>query len=193
MSNYFNFDGIKTELEKEIDINRAFLDAWKNVSFPVKKDGKPFSVLSKNIDGAKLTACAYAMQAGENELTVYTRSARSGYIHDTIKLYDIVRYMKDAEMLAKTENYMPKQNYLEQIYKYDLDDIKNAVKARIEYLEEYISDLENQLSASLRVLENFRAAYDAAIKTLEADTAEFSHKNLFYAVKDTVLARYPYI
>lgn len=193
MANYFNFDGIKTELEKELDRNRAFLAAWKNVSFPVKKDGKPFSVLSKNIDGAKLTACQYAMQAGENELTVYTFSANCGYIHDSIKLYELVRYLKDESMIAKTENYMPKQSYLEQVYKFDLDDIKNAVKARIEYLEEYISDLENQLSASLRVLENFRAAYDAAIKTLESDTAEFSHKNLFHAVKDTVLARYPYI
>lgn len=193
MGNYYNFDGIKTELEKELDKNRAFLAAWKNVSFPVKKDGKPFSALSKNIDGAKLTACSYAMQAGENELTVYTFSEKAGYIHDSIKAYDLVRYIKDEKMLAKTENFMPKQSYLEQVYKYDLEDIKNAVKARIEYLESYVSELESQLSALPFVLENFRAAYDAAMKKLESDTSGFQHKNLFYAVKDTVLARYPYI
>lgn len=193
MSNYYNFDGIKTELEKELDKNRAFLAAWKNVSFPVKKDGKPFSVISKNIDGAKISACAYAMQAGENELTVYTFSTNCGYIHDSIKLYELVRYLKDESMIAKTENYMPKQSYLEQVYKFDLEDIKNAVKARIEYLESYVSELEKQLSAAFEVLENFRAAYDAAMKKLESDTSGFQHKNLFYAVKDTVLARYPYI
>ena len=101
MSNYYNFDGIKTELEKELEKNRAFLAAWENVSFPVKKDGKPFSVISKNIEGAKISACAYAMQAGENELTVYTFSANCGYIHDSIKLYELVRYLKDASRNGK--------------------------------------------------------------------------------------------
>lgn len=192
MSEYYNLDAIKTGLDRDIDINTAYLNAWKKVSFPTKKDGKPFAVMSKNIDGAKYTLESYAMQPGEYELTVYTRCSSAGYVHDTIKAYEIVRYLKDAEMLAKTQNYQPKQTYLEQVYTYDIDDIKKAVARRIEYLESYIEDLKNQKIAADRIFNNFRTAYENAMKQLETDCKPFMHNDLFYAVRDCVKNRYPY-
>lgn len=194
MASYYNKDDIRTTIQKDIAINNAFIHAWEKVTFPTKKDGKPFSVLSKNIDGAKLTQVSYAMQAGENELTVYTHCNAAGYIHDTIKVYELVKYLKDPAMIAKTENYLPQEcKWLEQVYKFDLDDIKKAVINRIEYLKEYVSDLEKQLASLDKVFDNFRAAYDKAMKTLENDTSEFSHNDLFYAVRECVKERYPYI
>ena len=193
MSSYYNMDDIRTSLVKEIAINKAYIAAWENVSFPVKKDGKPFANMSKNISGAKYALESYARQTGEYELTVYTQATMCGYIHDSIKAYKLVRYLKDESMKAKTENYQNKNSYLEQVYKFDLDDIKKAVSDRIEYLKSYVSDLEKQLESLETVFRNFRAAYDNAIKQLEKDTACFEHKNSFYAVKDTVLARYPYV
>lgn len=191
--NYYNLDGIKTDIKKDIEINRAYLEAWEKVTFPTKKDGKPFVTMSRNIENATYTLVSYAMQIGEYELTVYTHSNACGYVHDTIKVYELVKYLKDEKMLAKTENYMPKQQYLEQVYKFDLEDIKKAVADHIEYLKEYIADLEKQLENTETVFANFRAAVDVAMKQLEKDTSDFKHKNLFYAVKDTVLTRYPYI
>jgi hypothetical protein len=88
---------------------------------------------------------------------------------------------------------MPKQQYLNQVYKYDLDDIKKAVADRIAYCESYVADLKKQIDAAQRIFDNFRAAYDAAIRGLEDDTAAFEHKDLMYAVKDCVLSRYPYV
>ena len=194
MSEFYNLDAIQTSIKKDIAINQAYVDAWKKVSFPTKKDGKPFAILSKNIDGAKLNQVSYAMQPGENELTVYTHCNVAGYVYDTIKVYELVRYLKDENMLAKTENYQPiVSKYLEQVYTFDLDDIKKAVSDRIEYLEKYVDDLKAQLAKSQKVFNAFKDAYSSAMKTLENETSEFSHKDLFYAVRDCVKARYPYV
>ena len=192
MSEYYNLDAIKTGIEKDIAINTAYLEAWKKVSFPTKKDGKPFAVMSKNISGARYSMESYAMQAGEYELTVTAFCNAAGYISDTVKAYELIRYMKDESMKAKTENYQPKQTYLEQVYTYDLDDIKKAIADRIAYLESYISDLKAQKASAEKVFKNFRNAYENAMKQLETDCSEFSHKDLFYAVRDCVTSRYPY-
>lgn len=193
MSNYYNLDDIITSMKKDIARYTAFADAWRKVEFPTKKDGKPFASMSKNISGAKYNAVSYAMQAGESELTVYTQTSATGYIHDTIQVYNLVRYLKDPAIIAKTENYMPKQSYLEQVYRFDIEDIKKAVADRIAYCENYVKELERQITEAQRIFDNFRSAYDAAIRGLEADTADFEHKDLYYAVKDCVLSRYPYI
>jgi len=192
MSEYYNLDAIKTGIEKDIAINTAYLEAWKKVSFPTKKDGKPFATMSKNISGARYSMESYAMQAGEYELTVTAFCNAAGYISDTVKAHELIRYMKDESMKAKTENYQPKQMYLEQVYTYDLDDIKKAIANRIAYLESYISDLKAQKANAEKVFKNFRNAYENAMKQLETDCSEFSHKDLFYAVRDCVKSRYPY-
>ena len=37
MSNYYNLNGIKTELEKRLSYENSILKAWENVTFPTKK------------------------------------------------------------------------------------------------------------------------------------------------------------
>lgn len=190
---YYNLDEIKTDLRRDIAINKAYIDAWKAVYFPTKKDGKPFANMQNNIHGAKYAPVSYSMQAGEYELTVYTSCYAAGYIHDEINVYDLVKYLKDENKKEKTQNYMPKNTYLEQVYKFDLDDIKDAVVNRIDYLTEYVADMEKQLKKIDTIFSNFRNAYDNAMKQLESDTAEFAHKNAYYAVLDCVKERYPYV
>lgn len=187
----YNLDEIKTQLKKEISKSRALAEAWEKVTFPTKKDGKPFAILSKNINGAKVTAEQYALQSGENELTVYTSCKECGYINDSIKLYELVRYL-DEGMKAKTENYMPKQSYLEQVYRYDLEDIKKAVANRAKYYRDRAADLERQDEQAERIFTKFRKAYAEAVADLEEEAAQFEGRFLFYAVKETVLDRFPY-
>lgn len=43
MASYYNLDGIITELKKRNAEDRAKLEAWEAVTFPTKKDGKPFA------------------------------------------------------------------------------------------------------------------------------------------------------
>jgi hypothetical protein len=193
MSNYYNLDDITTSLKTELARCTALAEAWRKVEFPTKKDGKPFANMSKNIKGAKYGPISYALQPGENELTVYTQTRETGYIHDTLHLYACVKNLKDPAMIAKTENYLPKQPYLEQVYRYDLDDIKKVVAEQADYWEKYAKDLEKQIDEAQRIFDSFRAAYAAAINGLSNDTAQFEHSDLFHAVKDCVLSRYPFV
>jgi len=192
MKNYYNLDGIKTQLSINIRATRARLEAWEAVTFPTRKDGSPFKILSKNIEGATIYTEAYAMQPGENKLRVTTWADGSGYISSEIDIYNLVRYLKDEKKIAKTENYMPKLTYLEQVYRYDLEDIKEAVAQKIENLRAELAALENALTLSDTAFTTFRNAYGAALAQLEKDTAKEQNSTLYYMILETVKERYPY-
>lgn len=133
----YNLDGIITELQKSIATKKALLEAWEAVTFPTKKNGEPFANMSKNISGAKYSADNTAIQPGEMVLTVTTweKEMGCGYVSDEIKAYNLVKYMTDGKPEAKPQNIQPKITMLEQVYTYDLEDIKEAVAARIEELK----------------------------------------------------------
>ena len=192
MTNFYNMDAIRENLKKDISTKNALIEAWKKVSFPTKKDGTAFKIMSKNIVGARYDVKPYLLARGQYELTVTAFANPGGYVSDSINCYELVKYLKDENMKAKTENYQPEEMYLEQVYTFDIEDIKKAVSDRIVYLESYVSDLEKQLASLETVFRNFRNAFDNAIKTLEHDTKDFSHKDMFYAVRDCVMQRYPY-
>ena len=196
---YYNLDGIKTKLKKDISREKSLLAAWEEVTFPTKKDGSQFANFSKNIAGAKYYEEEYSMQAGEMELTVYTHDSMNGYIHDSIICYELVKYLKDENKLSKTANYMPKQICLEQVYKYDLEDIKEAIKNRIEYLKNRIDCLNKQMEIVDDCYNDFRRRYSEAIKTLKnncsvAGSTGFSGgtNDIYYMILDTIKDRFPY-
>lgn len=197
MNGFYNLDGIKTELAKSLEEAKAKKEAWEKVTFVTKKDGKPFSILGKNIVGAKIYTKPYNMQAGENTLKVYSYSNYT-YIDDEIDIYTLVKYLKNEKQIAKTQNYMPRESYLEQVYTFDLDDIKEAVQERISYLEKRIVSLEKQIEKAETVYNAFKTEFSNAMNELLAncdteDPSYSANKNdLFYAVKDTIIERFPY-
>lgn len=182
----YNLDGIIGNLEKEIDREESILTAWEKVTFPTKKDGKPFAQMGKNISGARYTLTSYALQPGEYELTVTGWSKLSGYVSDSIKAHDLVRYLKSDAMAAKTENYMPKQTYLEQVYRYYLDDIKAGVSSRIERARERVTALKHQKEIAESAYTKFRLAYQSALKSLVTDAGKAEESTLYYNILDTV-------
>lgn len=95
MSNYYNLDGIKTELEKRLSYEKSILKAWENVTFPTKKDGTPFKVMSKNFDGAKLYLDNFAWRDYEKRLKVNIFDDLNGYISEDINCYNQVKYMEN--------------------------------------------------------------------------------------------------
>lgn len=190
--NYYNLDGIITQLNKRIEETEAKLEAWKAVNFPTKKDGTPFKQMSKNISGATYYVESWAMQPGEYRLRVNTWSKTSGYVSDDIGAHDLVKYIKDEHKKSKTENYMPKQAYLEQVYVYDLEDIKEAIKNRINYFEIHLISLKEQREKASEIYKNFVSAYKAALSQLEKDANKNEDSTLYYMVLDTVKERFPY-
>lgn len=192
MANCYNLDGIKTKLKNEIEEREAILKAWEGVTFPTKKDGKPFAIMSKNINGATYKTADYGLSANNMVLKVITNS-NFKYVTDSIDCYTLVRYLDD-EKKAKTENYMPKEPYLEQVYKYDLEDIKEAVNNRIEYLKGYVDSLKKQLEIADKTYIAFRKAYEDAMNVLDnvTETKKDEYSFLKSSILDTIKNRYPY-
>lgn len=190
----YNLDEIMTNLKKEITVYRARLAAWEAVTFPTKKNGEPFAVMSKNISGATYKAESYTMQPGEMVLTVtaWEKEMGCGYVSSEIKAYGLVKYMTNGKPESKPQNLQPKQPYLEQIYIYDLEDIKEAVAEKIAQLKNEISQYEKQLEAAPAAFREYREAFGAAMKQLEESTGKTENSTLFYMIRDTVQARYPY-
>ncbi len=193
MANCYNLDGIKTNLKNEIEEREAILKAWKNVTFPTKKNGEPFAVMSKNINGATYKTADYCLSANNVELKVVANNNHK-WTTDSIDCYILVKYLKDKNKIAKTENYMPKEPCLEQIYKYDLEDIKEAVNNRIEYLKGYIDSLKKQLEIADKAYITFKKAYEEAMTVLDevTGTKKDEYSYLKSSILDTIKNRYPY-
>lgn len=191
MSNYYNLEGIKTELNKRLSYEKSILQAWENVTFPTKKDGTPFKVMSKNFDGAKLYLDNFARRDYEKRLKVNTFDDLNGYISEDINCYNQVKYISDKSKLEKVSNIMPKEPMLEQMYVYDLDDIKEEIQKTINRHKENIVSLEKQINQAEKAYNNFVADYKKAIENL-VETCGANDNSLFYAVRDTVKERYPY-
>lgn len=185
-SNLYNLDGIQTELRKKIERKEVALAAWQSVTFPTKKDGTAFKVLSKNISGAALYSEEYAMQPGENKLRVHGWGKTTGYVESYIYVYCHVSDLKDAKKIAKVENYMPKLSMLKQIYRFDLEDIKEAVANKIEQLQKDIDRLNHDLEVSSAAFAEFQKAYREALSKLAVDTGKDNNPSLYYMVVDTV-------
>lgn len=193
MANCYNLDGIKTKLKNEIEEREAILKAWENVTFPTKKNGEPFAVMSKNINGATYKKADYGLSANNVELKVVANNNHK-WTTDSIDCYTLVRYLKDKSKIAKTENYMPKELCLEQVYKFDLEDIKEAVNNRIEYLKGYVESLKKQLEIADKAYAGFRKVYEDAMAVLDnvTETKKDEYSFLKSSILDTIKNRYPY-
>lgn len=193
MANCYNLDGIKTSLKIEIEEREAILKAWENVTFPTKKNGEPFAVMSKNINGATYKKADYGLSANNVELKVVANNNYK-WITDSIDCYTLVRYLKDKSKIAKTENYMPKELCLKQVYKFDLEDIKEAVNNRIKFLKENIESLKKQLEIADKAYIAFRKAYEDAMNVLDnvTETKKDEYSFLKSNILETVKERYPY-
>lgn len=193
MASCYNLDGIKTNLKNEIEEREAILKAWENVTFPTKKNGEPFAVMSKNINGATYKTKECALTSDNVELKVVANNNYK-WVTDSIDCYMLVRYLKDKNKIEKTENYMPKEPCLEQVYKYDLGDIKEAVNSRIEFLKENVESLNRQLEIADKAYTAFRKAYEDAMNVLDnvTETKKDEYSYLKSNILDTVKNRYPY-
>lgn len=195
----YYFDDVKAGLERDIARCNANAEAWEKVTFPTKKDGKPFAVFSKNIDGASYHCDQYHMRSGENILSVYTYAPHVGYTHDDIYCWENVEDLKDDLKKEKVQNHLPKESVLlKAVYKYDLDDVKDAVSKRIDYLRKRSASLEKQLENADRIFGEFKDAYDKAMNVLAESCKEFEddnlyHCELYYDLEKLFKDHYPYV
>ena len=48
--NYYDLDGIQTEIKRQIERTKCLIEKWEKVTYPTKKDGAPFKNMSKNFE-----------------------------------------------------------------------------------------------------------------------------------------------
>lgn len=189
MSNMYSLDNIMIAFKKDIAKYKALQKAWEAVTYPTKKNGEPFSIMSKNISGAEYKTADYATRNSDKVLTVYAfeKDMGVGYAYDFIYCYASVKNMTDDRPKTKSQNVLPKEPMLSQTYLYDIDDIKQAVNDRINQIKEKIAALEEQLEIVPVAYEEFKSEYDKAVQHLKMRTNYGSSGSAFYTIKDTVV------
>ena len=190
---YYSTEELVKGIEKELARNTAILNAWKAVTYPTKKDGTPFNTLSKNIAGARIYRPGHCLLSGQNVVEVCLNVPGQGWITDDVYAYAMVEDLKDTDpRKAKTQNFMTKESpWLKQVYQYDVDDIKQAIQVKIEYLEMTISDKKKQIKAAKKAFETFKKDYETIRARLEKNTVfENGNKTLFYMILQSVQKDY---
>ena len=193
MSNFYDLNDIKNAISNDIEKHEAFLKAWENVTFPTKKDGSAFKQMQKNISGATYYMESWAMQPGEYRIRVNAHCNCAGYITDEIGAHELVKYLKDENKKAKTQNYLQKISYLEQVYMFDLEDIKEAIQSRINYHKKTIAAHKKHLEVATVAYNAFAEQFKKAANELAKNTDKNENSTLYNAIFETVTKRYPYI
>ena len=194
MANCYNLDGVKKNIEKEIDRYQCMKKAWEKVTFPIKKNGEPYAIMSKNFEGATYNGSTYLKQGYKGKvlsptLKVCFCTNLTGYHNDELYLYENVKYMDKNKFATKKE-----KNTFCDVYVYDLEDIKQAVNDRIKYLEKYVDSLKRQLEIADKAYNTFKEAYKNAMEVLNqvTETTENTYSTLKSDIRDTIKERYPY-
>ena len=150
--------------------------------------------MSKNFENATYMGSTYLKQGYKDKvlnptLKVCFHTNLSGYHKDELYLYKYTKYMDENEFADKRE-----KNTFNDVYVYDLEDIKQAVKDRIEYLEKYINSLKRQLEIADSAYNAFKEAYKNAMEVLNkaTETTENTYSTLKSDIRDTIKERYPY-
>lgn len=173
-----DLENIKRNLERRIDEYETLLVAWKNVSFPTKKDGSPFKNLARNFEGATLTGNKNTLN---RQLIVYTHSRLNGYIDDGIDCYGYTTTMNPTTLQRMKDK---PQNVGDFYYIYDLDDIKEEINEKIKFLEERIIAMKKELLVTDKAYNEYKQAIQNAIDKLEETTVIDNDKTLFYMIYD---------
>lgn len=166
--NYYDLDGIQTEIKRQIERTKCLIEKWENVTYPTKKDGAPFKNMSKNFDGATYTA-----KDNSAELSICGWSEFSGYEHDSIFCHE-----------TKYEN----MKYVTILY--SVDQIKEKINDRINDLQHKLISLENQLKVSEKAYTEFQEVYENMrnqLKKLSGCENEKYENTLFHAIYGTIV------
>lgn len=169
--NYYDLDGIQTEIKRRIERTKCLIEKWEKVTYPTKKDGAPFKNMSKNFDGATYTA-----KDNSAELSICGWSEFGVYEHDSIFCHE-----------TKYEN----RQYIPILY--DVNQIKEKINNRIDDLKDNLVSLEKQLEVSKKAYTEFQEVYENMrnqLKKLSGCENEKYENTLFHAIYGTIVKPY---
>ena len=141
-----NYTDIEKSLNETIEYYTDRISLWENVTFPTKKDGSPFKVLSRNIAGAEIGKYYPVEDWSHPYLTVSGRPGKK-WISDEIPIiYDRNFYKFLPEDNENREDRRTPWGTVNHVL--TLDEIKQAVSHTIDEYKQLKAQAEESLANS---------------------------------------------
>lgn len=138
-----SLEQIKMGLEKDIASNKSRIEAWQNVTYITKKDGTPYKTMAKNFENAKYGKLHHYLDSFYLEVSIECNINNNEY-----KVYDEI-FCGD------------------KFKEYTLEEIKEKMVERVEYLKDEIKSQEYQLTIIDSTYKEFEQSYHNMCKRLK--------------------------
>ena len=168
---------IKEKLRKEREKARVLAEAWEKVSYEVKKDGTPYKDMRKTISGASYRRIPYSCDPYYNELYVHAWGSY-GNVEDSINVFSTDR----SEISRRRDA----ENVHENIYIFDLGDIRRAVAERAEYWSCRAESLQKELEIADSAWEKYSRKLQDVIDSMEQEIVIQGNRELLCLIYDSM-------
>ena len=145
MERIYTIEDAKNKMQKSVNYYACRIEAWKKVERLYKKDGKPFTVLSKNFSNL-----SFRNSYGNKYVAVFFTDENGAYQYDELNISKNI-YQEAADTPEAIENCIKGM-----IEKYEAWKEKD---------EKGLADIEKQLEAIRPALEELKKAIEAAKET----------------------------
>lgn len=151
------------------------IELWRNVKKATKKDGSPFSALSKNFVNAEISPVSYSIRP---DFEIIVSGHIDGvYTRDYFSIYPCVNTYKKPV----SDERIIKETLINPYFKMNIDEIFETINDRILYYEKHIKELNTQIDNAERVYTEFTEAIDNAVNKLKADAGV--NTSLYFACR----------
>lgn len=149
----YDLDEIEKSLKKDIEHYRKAAEAFSAVVIAKKKNGEEFANLTNAIKNARRVN-----EYGFDQLRICYKSDYTGYRTDTIDLYGYQDELPDDD----PRKVAPVVGYVRQHYTLSADEVRAALRVKIEKYNHLADDAEKELSVIRGYLTAFRETVAAA-------------------------------
>lgn len=160
-----------TKLEKELDLHESLCKAWQGVTRNYKKNGEPFANLQQNFNGLTVSGASYSLHANEKELSVTTKTNRSGYQSESIHNTELAKHTR----FEVDESRIIKESYLEPYFFLTVDELQTLIDEKINYHLKRVSDLKKAIEENEKdnkIIENILEYMGKEFEKINPDTAQ---------------------
>ena len=158
------------EMKKSLQEAETLAELWGAITYPTKKNGEPYAVLSKNFANCRVGLSRIAIYDFEKAIEVHGRTASGHYIYDSLNCYYAMGgYSKYPRAEAHPERVTKPSPYLVPFYVLSLDEIKEDIATRKAYWESVVADKKDAL---IKVEKGIREVLTAVSDTMSKCEAE---------------------
>ena len=186
MSNVRNLEDIRKELESRIAEYKAEIEAWRNVEILKKKDGSDFALKSKSFKNAKWYIESYSDEF-HPKLKCYGRVGYR-YVDFEIDAYIYTDNLPESD--ARKNLGKSAGSFMRPTYVFSVDEVAEAIKARIAVCEKRVANVSAQLAESEVIYNEFFGSVNAALAKMRETCKKFKEDNyacsLEYLLRDAM-------